>query len=129
MTHAEFLEFGKDFVAAFVVKVLDARAAVRGDDAKFFSIRFEQARNEWATAGFEEFEDFGFLREAFVGFWAVVRFDDSTIECEMDGSAECVFNLQRHIPGKLALCCVSSAAFKYTQQVWECAYEKVSREL
>ena len=100
MAHAEFFEFGEDFVAAFVVEVFDAAAAVGGDDAEALGIGFEKARHEWAAAGLEEFEDFGFLREAFLGFWAVVRFDDTAIECEMDGGAESVFDLQRHIPGK-----------------------------
>ncbi len=94
MAHAEFFQFGKQFLRALFVNVLHAAAAIGGDDAQFFSVRFQQAGDEVAAARFEMAQHAHFVVEAFLRIRPVIGLEHPAIETEMDGGAERVFDFQ-----------------------------------
>ena len=61
VAHAEFFQFGKQFLRALFIQVFHAAAAIRRDDAEFFFVGFKQSRDEIAAARFEKFQDAHFI--------------------------------------------------------------------
>jgi hypothetical protein len=94
VAHAELFEFGEKFGGAFLVKMLDAAAAIRGDDAKFFRTGIEKFRDEVAIARFKKFENAGFIFKPFFGVRAVINFDNTTVDREIHRRTQCVFDLK-----------------------------------
>ena len=66
MAHAEFFQLGEQPLGALIVNVLDAGAAVAGDDAQVFFVRFEQAGDEIAAARGEVPQHAHLILEPFV---------------------------------------------------------------
>jgi hypothetical protein len=91
---AEFFQFGEQFAAALGIEMFDTAAAIGGDDAKFFVVGFEQARDKIASACFEMAKDFYFAFEAGFGVRAVVGLDDPAIEGKVHRRPEGIFDVQ-----------------------------------
>jgi len=91
--HAIRLEFGEQLAAAGIVKMVDARPAVRGHHFERFGIAFYQAWHKGAGALFEVAKDFHLVRKALIGLGPTKLFIDLAIVADAHGGAECVFDL------------------------------------
>lgn len=94
MADAKGFEFGEQFLGAGGVEVFNTRAAVGGDDLWRGGISFQQPRDEGAFALFEMAENADFVFETFLGIGAVVSLDDPTIEGQVHGRPERIFNFE-----------------------------------
>lgn len=92
MTHSEAFQLGEQFPGPFRIQMLNARAAIGGDDAKLRRIGFEQSWHEAAAAGLEMAEYAHFVGKPLVGFGAVENFDHPAIEGQVHGRAQRIFD-------------------------------------
>ncbi len=93
MADAEGFEFGEEGFHAVLVEVVDASAAVGGDDFEVVGEGFEETGYERASAGLEELEDADLVIEAFSGEVAAEDLVDLAVVADADGSALGVFDL------------------------------------
>jgi sugar phosphate isomerase/epimerase len=93
MAHAEGEKGVVDLLHAVGVEVIDALAAVGGDDAQLVGEGFEELWDEVAAALGEVGEDTDLVLEAFTGHVAAESFVHAAIESDADEGAGGIFDL------------------------------------
>jgi len=93
VAHAEGEEGVVDLLHAVGVEVIDALAAVGGDDAKFVGEGFEELGDEVAAALGEVGEDADLVLEALAGHVAAESFVHAAVEGDANEGAGGVFDL------------------------------------
>ena len=92
VVHAVAFKFREQFLQSFVIDPFYARSTTGGDDSHFDGVRFEQARHKFAPLLLQISKHLNLMSETLAGVGAVIGFHDPTIEGQVHGRAQRVFN-------------------------------------